>query len=82
MISAMDALIANMANPIIFILKIVLVVGGCFVALINYFHIKEANKMQKKMDIALPSGVGFGMSVQLLLSVVFVFASTVYLFIF
>lgn len=62
--------------------KIIFLLIGCIVALVNYFQIKEANKMEDKMSVALPAAVHFSMTAQFLLSVVFVFVSTVYLFIF
>ncbi len=74
--------VINIMGTVIISFKIILLLAGCIVALVNYFQIKEANKMEDKMSIALPAAVHFGMTAQFLLSVVFVFASTVYLFIF
>ncbi len=78
----MDIQVTNIMGAIIISFKIILLLAGCMVALVNYFQIKEANKMEDKMSIALPSAVHFGMTAQFLLSVAFVFASTIYLFIF
>jgi len=78
----MDILTTNMTNGIVTSFKIIFVIAGCIVALVNFFQIKEATNMERKMSIPLPTGVHFGMTLQFLLSVVFVFASTIYFFVF
>jgi hypothetical protein len=73
---------ANLMNAIITTIKIIFLLAGGIIALIHYFQIKEANKMERKMSITLPAAVHFSMTVQLVVSLIFVFASTIYLFIF
>ena len=78
----MDTSTINIMSMVTTSFKIVFVLAGCVVALISYFQIKEANKMEGKMSIMLPVRVHFGMTMQFLLSVIYVFASTIYLFVF
>ena len=75
-------ILANLMDALITSSKIVFVLAGVIIALIHYFQIKEANKMEGKMSVTLPAAVHFGMTAQFIISVVFVFASTIYLFIF
>lgn len=62
--------------------KALFVVAGGIIVIINYFHNKEAIKMERKLSISLPGSVHLAMSLQLLLSIVFLFAATMTLFLF
>lgn len=78
----MDILPINVTMIFIPILKFIVVIAAVGVVLINYFHSKEAMKMEKKLEVLLPGSIHLAISIQLFLSILFLFASTVVLLIF
>lgn len=78
----MDILPINIANTVLFILKLLLILTAAIIAAISYFHNKEARKMEGKLRVALPGSVQLVMSMQLIFSIVFLFAATLVLLVF
>lgn len=78
----MDILPTETVQVITISFKALFVVIGALVVLVNYFHSKEAVKMERKLSIALPGSVHLAMSAQLVLSLIFLFATTMTLFLF
>lgn len=69
----MDILPADVLDIIETAFKVLFLTIGGMVILISFFQTKEARKMEKKLRIALPGSVGLAISVQLVLSAVFLF---------
>lgn len=78
----MDILPTETVHVITLSFKLFFVVAGGIMVLVNYIHSKEANKMERKLSIALPGSVHLAMYLQLLLSCGFLFAATMILFLF
>ncbi len=78
----MDILPTNSINIITIAFKVLFVIAGCMIVAVNYLHTKEARKMESKLSIALPGSVHLAMSMQLLLSILFLFVTTIFLLIF
>lgn len=72
----MDILPTNIIPVIENSFKILVVVVGGVVVAINYFHTKEAKKMERKLNIALPGSVHLALSLQMLFSISFIFIAT------
>jgi uncharacterized membrane protein YidH (DUF202 family) len=62
-------------------IKIFFVLAAGVIITLNYFHTKEAKKMERKLDVALPGSIHLAMSVQFLLTIIFLFLATAFLFI-
>lgn len=75
----MDILPTNILSPIVISVKILIITIGCAIAILNYFHQKEAKKMEKKLRIGLPGSVSLAMTAQTGLSVIFLFIATILL---
>lgn len=78
----MNLPIADIIQSASFVLKIIFLIASCAIVGISYFHAKEAKKMEAKLSVGLPGSVHIVMTVQLFLSVVFVFLATIFLFLF
>ena len=78
----MDILPTNILNLMVSMIKVFFVLAGLIIVGLNYFHTKEARKMEKKLDVPLPISVNLGMSFQFILSIIFLFLTTIFLFIF
>lgn len=77
----MDIVPTNIVPMIVTSFKIVILIGALAIVAINYFHTKEAKKMERKLNIAFPGSVNLAMSLQMLLSLAFLIVSVVILFI-
>lgn len=75
----MDIVPANILPMIVTSFKIVIVLGAGAIVAINYFQNKEAKKMERKLSISLPGSVTFAMSLQMLISVAFLFVTIILL---
>lgn len=71
----MDILQPSTLNAVTLAFKVLFFIAGSLILLINYFQSKEAAKMERKLNIALPGSMQFAISFQLLASIIFVFAS-------
>lgn len=78
----MDILPTNIVPMITTSFKAIILIGACAIVAVNYFHTKEARKMERKLSINLPGSVSLAMSLQMLLSVAFLFVATTLLFFF
>lgn len=78
----MDLLPTNILPMIILSFKIVMIIGACAIVAINYFHTKEAKKMERKLSVAFPGSVNLAMSLQMFVSAAFLVSSIVLLFIY
>ena len=78
----MDLLPTETLKVIVLSFKTLFLIMGVILVLINYFHSKEAKKMERKLSVGLPGSVTLAMSLQLLFSVAFLFAATILLFLF
>ena len=78
----MDFLPAETIKLIATLSKVAFIIIGCGIVTVNYFHMKEARKMEKRLSVELPRSVSLAISVQLGMSIIFAFALTVFLFIF
>jgi hypothetical protein len=58
--------------------KILVLIVGSVVVAINYFHTKEAKKMERKLNIALPGSVHLAMSLQMFFSISFIILATLF----
>lgn len=76
----MDILPTNSLQVIVIAFKILFVIAGCIIVAINYLHAKESRKMENKLSISLPGSIRLAMSLQIFLSILFLFVTTVFLF--
>lgn len=72
----------NATQMITIAFKVLFVIAGGMIVVVNYLHTKEARKMERKLSVSLPGSVHLAMSLQLLLSVLFLFVMTLFLLIF
>lgn len=76
----MDILPTNSLSVITIAFRVLFVISGIIIVVVNYLHVKEAKKMEDKLSISLPGSIQLAMSMQLILSIIFLFATTAFLF--
>lgn len=73
----MDILPVKIINMMILSFKTIILLTTAIIVGINYFHSREAKKMENKLNVVIPGSIQLVMSVQLIISVVFLFATTI-----
>lgn len=76
----MDTLLANVISIIKFSLETFIVITASIILVFNYFQAKEARKMERKLNISLPGSVSLALNVQMILSLLFLIAALIFLF--
>lgn len=76
----MDIFPIEFAKVSLVLLKVAFLLIGSTLAAISYFHVRETNKMEKRLKISLPGSIHVMMSAQLLFSTAFVFFMFLLLF--
>lgn len=76
----MDILPTSVISTIEFSLEIFIVIAASIILAFNYFHGKEARKMERKLNISLPGSVSLALNFQMILSFVFFATALVFLF--
>lgn len=75
----MDIFPAELIRIATFLFKSLFLLIGVFVFAVNYFQAREASKIESKLSVSLPGSVHAAMSFQLLLSLLFVIAMSLFL---
>lgn len=78
----MDILPGNVLGTTAFVLKVLFLAAAGFLVLLSYFEAKEAQKMERKLSIAMPGVVTFAISLQFVVSIIFLAVSAVVFFFF
>ena len=73
----MDMLPANIISMFIFSLKTIILLTSAIVVAINYFHSREARKMESKLNVVIPGSIQLVLSFQLIISIIFLFVATI-----
>lgn len=71
----MDILPEDILKIVALSFKILLVLGASAIAIVSYFQAKEARKMERKLQIAIPGSVSIAMSMHFVVSLIFLAAS-------
>ncbi|MDO8269425.1 MAG: hypothetical protein Q7T54_02005 [Candidatus Levybacteria bacterium] len=78
----MELLSTETLNIIATFFKVFYLFAAGLMVVVSYFQMKEAQKMENKLQIALPGSVDFAMSAQLIFSILFLFSSVIVFFLF
>lgn len=73
----MDILPTNILFVLTLSFKILFVIVGIIIVLVNYLHASEARKMERRLSVHIPGSVHLAMSLQLYLSAFFVLLASI-----
>lgn len=75
----MDMLPTSVISVVELSLQALIVISAVVIFAFNYFQVKEARKMERKLNMFLPGSVGLAMSLQTTASIAFLVLAAAFL---